>query len=316
MSGISEKRIEEILDFYAKYGEEKTLKDFNIKQDTLGRYIRKYKKKHHDFKLTKTLLEIKEKYSEQELNKLAKGHSLNSSIQNKIDIDFAGEKVKICYFTDSHVGSIYFNEDNYDKMLKMADEEKIDFFTCSGDLTEGMSNRPGHVYELTHIGYDQQKEYGIHLLSKLKKKCYCIDGNHDRWYIKSNGAKIVKDICNATGHEFLGHDEGNIVINNTTIKLWHGLDGSSYATSYRIQKVIESFTGGEKPNVLLGGHVHKEGYFFDRHIHSILGGAMCRQSSYMRGKRLANHYGFHIIELTLNDHGVARCKVEWFPFYM
>jgi predicted phosphodiesterase len=315
MSDVSEKRVEEILDFYAKYGEAKTLQDFNIKQDTLARYIRKYKKTHHDFKLTKTLLDIKAKYTEQELNRLAKGHSLNLAVQNKINIDFSGEKVKMCFMTDLHAGGIYFNEENFDKALKVADEENVDMFVLSGDITEGMSNRPGHVYELTHIGYDQQKEYAVHLLSKFNKKCYCIDGNHDRWYIKSNGAIIVKDICKETGHEFLGHDEGDIVINNSIIKLWHGLDGSSYATSYRVQKLIEALTGGEKPNVLLCGHTHKQGYFFERHVHAISGGAMSRQSSWMRGKKLANHYGFHIIELTINNHGVARCKVEWFPFY-
>ena len=56
-------------------------------------------------------------------------------------------------------------------------------------------------------------------------------------------------------------------------------------------------------------------YIFDRHVHSVSGGAMCRQSSWMRSKRLANHYGFHILEITINKMGVSRFKVEFFPFY-
>ena len=181
-----------------------------------------------------------------------------------------------------------------------------------------MSHRAGHVYELTHIGYHAQKEHAIEVLESCPAPLYMIDGNHDRWYIKSNGALIVSDIADKIEHAtFLGHDEGDINIGeNATIKMWHGEDGSSYATSYRIQKVIESFTGGEKPNILLLGHVHKQGYFFERHIHAISGGCIEKQSSWMRGKRLQAHTGFWIVEATVNENGVSRLKTEWFPLYV
>ena len=58
-----------------------------------------------------------------------------------------------------------------------------------------MSHRPGHIYELTHLGYAQQKDYAVKLFSQwTDTEIYAIDGNHDRWYIKSNGSLIVKDI--------------------------------------------------------------------------------------------------------------------------
>ena len=101
----------------------------------------------------------------------------------------------------------------------------------------------------------------------------------------------------------------------TILKLFHGEDGSSYATSYRVQKVIEAYTGGEKPNMLILGHVHKQIYMFERNIHCISAGALSRQSSWMRSKRLVNHSGFHVVEITVNKTGISRCKVEWFPFY-
>jgi hypothetical protein len=35
----------------------------------------------------------------------------------------------------------------------------------------------------------------------------------------------------------------------------------------------------------------------------------------MRGKRAQSHTGFWIIEMTINDGGVAHFKPEFFPFY-
>ena len=143
-----------------------------------------------------------------------------------------------------------------------------------------------------------------------------IDGNHDRWFIKSNGAKIVEDICEQIPHAtFLGHDEGDIAIGNTTAKLWHGEDGNSYATSYRLQKVVEAMTGGEKPGLLFTGHTHKSLYIFERHVHVYSGGSIQCQSKWMRGKRISAHTGFWIIDAYLNNTGIAKTTSTWYPFY-
>jgi len=234
-------------------------------------------------------------------------------------INFTGKKIKFGVISDTHIGSVFFHEEWLKEAFIQFKKEQCEFICHCGDVVEGMSNRPGHVYELTHVGYDQQKKYTIEILAKFnnsKIKMFFIDGNHDRWYIKSNGALIVKDIAKELPFaEFLGHDCADIKLNSAKLRVWHGEDGSSYATSYRLQKVIESFTGGEKPDILLTGHVHKQGYFFERHIHVLSAGAVCSQSTWMRSKRLTNHAGFHIVELQINKVGISRCKVEWFPFY-
>ena len=138
------------------------------------------------------------------------------------------------------------------------------------------------------------------------------------WYAaKANmGALIVKDICESIGAEYLGEHEAVININGVKIMLWHGEDGSSYALSYRIQKIIESLSGGEKPNILITGHDHKQGYFFTRNIHAVLGGCLQKQTPWMRRKKLAAHEGFWIIEARINDSEVKRFKPEWIPFYV
>jgi predicted phosphodiesterase len=202
----------------------------------------------------------------------------------------------------------------YDEFRK----EKVDFIVHAGDVSEGMSNRPGHVYELSQIGYDKQKEYAVSLFGQwTDTDIYAIDGNHDRWFIKSGGAIIVKDIAAVIENfHFLGHDEGDISLKGKAIlKLWHGEDGNSYALSYRLQKIAESLSGGEKPNVMVCGHTHKYVKIFERNIWIVSAGSLQAQTQWMRAKRIAAHVGFCIIDVWVNNNGVSKIRETWYPFY-
>jgi len=181
-----------------------------------------------------------------------------------------------------------------------------------------MSNRSGHIYELSHLGYAAQKEHAIEVLSQWSDTpIYMVSGNHDLWFKKSNGADVVNDICEVIPNaEYLGEHEGDISLNGKGIlKLWHGGDGNSYAISYRLQKIIEAITGGEKPDMLIAGHVHKSMYMYDRHVHVYSAGAIQRQTPWMRGKRIASHTGFWIVEAWVNSDGISKTRGEWFPYY-
>lgn len=261
---------------------------------------------------------IIETYSIAELETLAKGCRIMPGTNQIPKVSFEGTKVKFCAVGDLHIGSIYTHDEHIKQMFLECEKENIDFITIGGDITEGFSNRDGHVYEQSHIGYNAQKAHAIKLLSCwTKTPMYLIAGNHDLWYVKSAGAHIVKDICKEIPNaEFLGDHQGIINLNDkTTLMMWHGEDSSSYALSYRLQKVVESLTGGTKPGIMLFHHTHKFCYIFERHIHCISAGSIQMQSSWMKNKRLAAHTGFCIIELTLNNTGVVDCQVTWKPFY-
>ena len=317
MGKATEKKVREVLAFAAVYGDAKTMEVYDFKEDTLRRYRGMAKKFGIEgLGKSKALRDIAENYDEAELKAIAKGARVLPGMAKIPHIDFSGETVKFGAISDTHIGSVYTDPRHVLAAFKEFEKEKVDFITHSGDVTEGMSHRPGHVYELSQIGYAAQKKHAISLFNKAPAPIYMIDGNHDRWYIKSNGALIVEDICNNIEQAiYLGHDEGDIAIGNTTIKLWHGEDGNSYATSYRIQKVIESLTGGEKPGIMICGHTHKQLYMFERHIHAFSCGSIQKQSKWMRGKRIPAHTGFWIIEATLNNEGIAKIKSTWHPFY-
>lgn len=296
---------------------------YNITRETAKRYKRIYEQstremqvEHITSKKNTILQKIAERYSDKELKQIADG-KLSHKENKKHVHEFNGDKLKIGVIADTHIGSKYTDYEYIFESFDMFNREDVDFICHAGDVTEGISHRQGHVYECSEIGYEAQKEKSIEILNQWDDTAiYLISGNHDNWGRKALGANVVKDICNNVENAiFLGDDEGDIIINDTTIRLWHGLDGSSYAHSYRLQKIIESFTGGEKPHCLIAGHCHKALYTYDRHVHCVSAGCMQSQSSWMRGKRLPAHTGFWIIEMVLNEKGIARFKPEFFPFY-
>ena len=309
-------RIYEVVAHYLVHGDE-TADILGIQLTTLRRYLRKAKELGLDVERGKVLKDIDKQYTHAELVAISKGNSMLAPISYTPIVEFSGERTRIGVMGDVHFGSKYCLYELVEKAFKEFEKENCDIVCQVGDLTEGMSNRPGHMYELDHLGYHEQKKVAIEYMSKCPVPLYIIDGNHDRWFIKSNGALIVSDICDAIEHStFLGHDEGNLSLGDTaTVRLWHGEDGSSYAVSYRIQKIVESLTGGTKPNVMLLGHVHKSMYLFDRHIHCYSAGAFQRQTAWMRGKRLSSHTGFWIVDIYVNKTGVSKTTGTWYPFY-
>ena len=315
----SEKRLKQIGERVGDVGVTGAATELGISRETVRRAMRLSKQEDGEpVEQSNIIKQLHERYTDKELRALARGAMPVANFVRPIH-DFTGDVVRIGYMTDLHLGSIYTNPDFVGMAFEQFSAANVDMIAISGDVSEGMSGRAGHVYECSHVGYAAQKAHAIDVLKLwTHTPMYMIDGNHDRWFIKAVGAHIVSDVCDAIPNaEFLGHDEGDIVLNQqSTIKMWHGEDGSSYAISYRLQKLIESFTGGEKPSVLFAGHVHKQGYFFMRHVHCVSGGAIQSQSKWMRSKRLAAHTGFHIVELRLNEKGVASCRVEWFPLYV
>lgn len=317
---VSEERIKEIFAYFSINGKEQTKKAYNITNDeTFNRYIRYAKKlPQENFDRGRLLAKISSNYNDEELKAIANGGRLVPGLGKVPIINFSGKHIRIGAITDTHVGHLNFSDQRMNQIFEEFKKEKVDFITHSGDVTEGLSHRPGHVYELSEIGYDKQKEKAIKVFSQwTDTPIYAIDGNHDRWFIKSNGAYMVKDIDNALPNfHFIGHDEGDISLDGKAVlKLWHGEDGSSYALSYRLQKIIESLSGGEKPALMLCGHTHKYVKIFERNVYAISVGSVETQTKWMRGKRISAHVGFSIIDVWVAEHGITKLSDTWYPFY-
>jgi predicted phosphodiesterase len=304
-------------------GIDETAKKFNLARESVRRENRRAKNAETptepiDNDKAKLLERVSAQFSTADLRAMLNEPFKPSSRATKYD--FSGDKILFGVASDWHVGSAYTDDDRISALAEFYKKEGASLLLIPGDLTEGMSGRDGHVYELKHIGYKAQKAAAIRALEQF---CFLdvklISGNHDLWYAaKANmGALIVEDICAELSHcEYLGEHEGSIYLNGARADLWHGEDGSAYALSYRIQKIVESLEGGSKPQMIFAGHDHKAEYIPNlRNIQAVESGCVQRQTPWMRRKKLAAHEGAWLIEATIKDKEVRRFKAEWIPFY-
>jgi predicted phosphodiesterase len=233
-------------------------------------------------------------------------------------VAWAKSSFKFAFITDTHIGHQLSHRTWWDATCDLVAREKCDFALHAGDITEGMSGRPGHCYELAQIGMGAQVKEAVERFRQFPVPIKGITGNHDGWCYKAVGADPGAMIAESLPgkFEYLGMDEADIEVQGVKIKLWHGGDGSSYATSYRTQKFVEGLTGGEKPHILLSGHAHKSVYHMCRNVMVFEGGTLCGQTGWMRGKKLSAHTGFWIIKVwPAPEGGIERLQQQWVPFF-
>lgn len=232
--------------------------------------------------------------------------------------EWATDSIKFIACGDTHWGHSKSSPDFWWRLCDLAAKDNVSAILHAGDILEGMSGRPGHIYELDAVGFDAQTALAADYLKQAPCPVKAIDGNHDAWYQEKgnigivSGKQLEKMVPN---FEHLGQDEATININGLNIMLWHGRDGASYALSYRLQKFIEGLGGGEKPHILLSGHAHKSVQIDCRSVQAFEVGTGCYQTKFMRGKKLAAHVGFWEIEAWPNDTGLERIRAEWVPCY-
>ena len=240
--------------------------------------------------------------------------------ENKVVQPWSGEKIiRFGLIGDSHINSKYVQLTHLHKVYDIFQSEGIDTVYHTGDIDEGEQMRAGHQYECYTQGADDHVREIIRVYPKRKGIITkFITGNHDASIIKRCGYDIGYPIAkNREDMEYLG--QASAVINltpNCTLELRHPIDGTAYAISYKMQKMIESMSGGEKPNILAVGHYHKAEYIFYRNVHTFQTGCTLAQTPWMKGKGIAAHIGGWIVEVHVDDDGtITRIKQEYIPFY-
>jgi len=256
----------------------------------------------------------------QELEKILKSVENSPPHQIQTFQDYFESKTRIGVFSDCHIGALPFDEPFFKHMAKTMKKQKVSRIYQCGDILEGMSGRPGHVYEMSQIGFNNQIDKAEEMFGYLKGvDVFGIDGNHDAWFQKKNNAGVIvgKELeRRVPNYTHLGQEEADIKLKKgITMKIFHPNDGTAYAISYKMQKLMESFTGGEKPNILLQGHYHKALYMFNRNIHGVECGTMCGQTKWMRGRKIPAHKGFWIIDMEMGRGGIGSFKPAFYPGY-
>jgi len=153
--------------------------------------------------------------------------------------------------------------------------------------------------------------------------------DHEGWYAQREGIDVgdylQKHRMDDYGYndlEYLGYAEADILLSEpeqkhkSYMRLLHAGGGTAYALSYSVQKIVESYQGGEKPAILLVGHYHKLSYEFPREVHAVQMATTCDQTLFMRKQKIQAMVGGGIITATRNKEGViCRFQPEFITFY-
>lgn len=149
---------------------------------------------------------------------------------------------------------------------------------------------------------------------------------HEGWWGRTIGLDIGRHMesgfhdLGRTDMHWLGHVQRDLGLHpdnpRSILRIVHPGGGSAYALSYPIQKIVESWQGGEKPTAAVFGHFHKYDVNYIREVFCAQVGTACDQTFFMALHKLAAHVGFIIVEIRLTPYGaIQRAIHEWMPFY-
>lgn len=186
-----------------------------------------------------------------------------------------GELQRVAVISDLHFGSRYCLLGPMRDFLAYAHGKGVRDVLVCGDVMDGNYTAHG-LHELTHVGLDQQAQLVASRLPKFDGLTYhAIMGNHDLTFEAQNGASPGRALLGEfrrAGRDDLrvyGSRGAYLRLRGVVIHLWHPGGGSSYATSYKLQKKVESYSPGEKPGILLAGHWHKYCAISERGVHAM-----------------------------------------------
>lgn len=227
--------------------------------------------------------------------------------------------LKIAIMGDTQMGSKYTQLTHLNNFYDICKEEGIKDVYHTGDITDGLKMRVGHEYELYAVSADDMIEDVVKRYPKRDGiTTHFITGNHDASIYKQVGYDMGNAIARQRDDmEYLGRDCSVVYLTpKCKLELRHPWDGTAYALSYKLQKMIESMESDSKPNILAVGHYHKAEYMFYRNVHALQTGCFQAQTPFTRGKNISVHLGGWIVEIKVTDDGTIKSFAPQFiPYY-
>ena len=229
------------------------------------------------------------------------------------------QQLRFAIIGDTQMGSKYSQITYLHNFYDICEREGITDVYHTGDITDGLKMRTGHEYELYEISADEMRDDVIKNYPKREGiTTHFITGNHDASIYKHVGYDIGRAIASERPDMvYLGRDCAVINLTpNCTLELRHPWDGTAYALSYKIQKMIEAMESDSKPNILAVGHYHKAEYLFYRNVHALQTGCFQGQTPFTRGKGISIHIGGWLVTITVDSEGhIQRISPEFIPYY-
>lgn len=275
----------------------------------------------------KTLGDFEAKHGGSRIEQLE--HALEQAANRRrplvVDIPDANNTIRFGIIGDTHVGSVCEAGDEFRSYCARLRSDGIDTILHAGDVLAGWKVYAGQEYELTAIGYaEQRKRFAKYAKATEGMNVYFVTGNHDASLKKLAGVDVGDGLEEvAPGWKCVGEDYGTVDLttkNGRTyrVRIVHPDGGTSYAISYKSQKQAESLDGGTKPNMLILGHYHKAEHLPSyRNIDVIQAGTFEWQTAFMARKGSAAHVGGWIVRVVVGDKASMSNSVqaEFMAFY-
>jgi hypothetical protein len=249
-----------------------------------------------------------------------------------LDVLDGDEWTRIGLVADTHLCCKEERLDALHAQYDLFENEGIKDVFHAGNIVDGYIPKinGGSVYETS---IDGQAEYCVREYPKRNGvTTHFITGNdHEGWWQKEgfNFGAYLEFVATNHGRKdlrYIGHVEADVELvlpgnkasgRRQFMKIQHPGGGSAYARSYKGQKMVESFQGGEKPSILVQGHYHVSGYSYDRNVHIIGMPGFQDQTIFGRTKHLRFEIGGVILSFKMSSQtgSITRLCPEFNMFY-
>lgn len=256
----------------------------------------------------------------EEASKRGYQHTKREVLINRIyDFPKKLKPFKVGVISDTHLGSEHQQITLLAETYRYFKKEGITQVFHCGDVVEGNGRLyKGQIYEMFLHGEEAMVDYTVKNYPKQEGiTTYVIGGSHDYSFYKEGGADVLKQIADKRDDiKYLGISGATINIGKIKFYLMHPDGGVPYARSYRIQKTVENFPGGQKPNILLAGHLHITCELpCYRNVACFQLPCFQTQTQYLRAKGVSPDIGFLVLEITPDKNGIASFKTDWHLYY-
>lgn len=255
-------------------------------------------------------------------------HKQNLAASSEVTSDYLTIELSKAYgaVSDNHAGSRYSREGELALLYQIFEQEGITTVLHAGNIVDGYIPKiNGGDLKTTSI--DGQTQYVIDNYPQVQgiRTLYITGDDHEGWWQKGgfNFGKHLELTAREQGREdlvYVGHVEADLRIGSSDspaiIRVQHPGDGSAYARSYKGQKMVESFEGGEKPAILLQGHYHVANFMRHRNVWVVNLPGLQDQTPFGRKKGLRFEIGGTILRIGQAEDGhIARCSCEFISFF-
>lgn len=246
-----------------------------------------------------------------------------------VPIQAAGDWRIFAVASDIHIGSRHHLRGPFHDFVKLAYARGVRLILHPGDLLDGVYRFSR--WEQHAQGFDEQAgeaaKGGLPAYEGLR--WLGISGNHDETFERDSGMvahKAIVDLFRAHGRDDLEMIGARGAYTRLTgpgdrrglfVELWHPRGSPAYSLSYKLQKKIESFSPGQKPDALFAGHWHQQNYCCVRGVHAFLSGTwQGGQSSFGKSLGSAPSIGGWIIQYRQTPDGTVRnFQAEWVGYF-